>query len=97
MAFDWFRMVATVEGSATCPITENGLVRAVSQVGYPNLRLTPAMAADSRARFQAGFSGIHRFWADDMSLNDAALFDLGGLTGSRQVTDAYLAGLAFPA
>jgi predicted nucleic acid-binding protein len=61
----------------------------------PNLRLTPATAAESLARFKAGFPDVHRFWADDISLNETALFDLGVLIGSRQTTDAYLAGLAF--
>jgi toxin-antitoxin system PIN domain toxin len=95
IAVKWFRAVAAVEGWATCPITENGLVRIVSNVGYPNLRLTQAAAAESLARFKVGFPDIHRFWADEISLTDAALFDLTVLTGSRQTTDAYLAGLAF--
>jgi len=94
-AVEWFRSVAAVEGWATCPVTENGLIRVVSHVSYPNLRLTPALAAASLARFKAGFSGVCRFWADEISLTDQSLFDLGVLTGSRQTTNAYLAGLAF--
>lgn len=58
-------------------------------------RLTPALAAASLARFKAGFSGVHHFWMDEISLTDTAQFDLPLLTGSRQTTDAYLAGLAF--
>jgi toxin-antitoxin system PIN domain toxin len=94
VAVQWFR-AAAAEGWASCPITENGFIRVVCHLSYPNLRLTPAMAAESLARFKAGFPGVHRFWADDISLNDTALFDLGVLIGSRQTTDAYLAGLAF--
>jgi len=93
-AVEWFRSVAAVEGWATSPITENGFVRIVSQVSYPNLRLTPGMASVSLARFKASFAGIHNFWPDEISLTDASLFDLSILTGSRQTTDAYLAGLA---
>jgi hypothetical protein len=89
----WFRRVAAVEGWASCPITENGFIRIVSNVSYPNLRLTPSMAGESLARLKAGFS-VYRFWADDVSLTDPSLFDLGVLTGSRQTTDAYLAGVA---
>ncbi len=91
----WFRAVAAVEGWATCPFTENGFVRVVSNLSYPNLRVTPAMAAASLAQFRAGFSGVHRFWAEEISFTDTTIFDLSVLTGSRQITDAYLAGLAF--
>jgi hypothetical protein len=64
-------------------------------LSYPNLRLSPATAAESLALFKAGFQGIHRFWPDSISLTDSTMFDLSVLTGSRQTTDAYLAGLAF--
>jgi toxin-antitoxin system PIN domain toxin len=91
----WFRGTAAKEGWATCPITENGFIRIVSHLNYANFRLTPAMAADSLARLKTSFTGIHRFWTDEISLTDRELFDLPQLTGSRQTTDAYLAGLAF--
>ena len=94
-AVKWFRAIATVEGWATCPLTENGLIRVVSHLSYPNLRLSPAHAAESLAQFKAGFPGIHCFWPDAVSLTDPRMFDLTVLTGSRQITDAYLAGLAF--
>jgi toxin-antitoxin system PIN domain toxin len=94
IAVQWFRAVAA-EGWASCPITENGFIRVVSHPSYPNLRLMPVTAAESLARFKAGFSDVHRFWADDISLNETELFDLGVLIGSRQTTDTYLAGLAF--
>jgi len=94
-ATQWFHAAAAVEGWSTCPVTENGFIRVVSHQSYPNLRLTPAMAAQSLARFKNGFIDIHRFWADDISLTDPMIFDLAVLTGSRQTTDAYLAGLAF--
>jgi toxin-antitoxin system PIN domain toxin len=94
-AVTWFRSTAAAEGWSTCPITENGFIRIVSHVSYPNLRLTPALAAASLARFKQSFPGIHRFWPDEISLTDADLFDLTLLTGSRQTTDAYLSGLAF--
>ena len=91
----WFSSVATADGWATCPITENGLIRILSQANYPNSKQTPALAADLLAGFKAGFAGIHQFWADGISLTDTSLFDLNVLTGSRQTTDVYLAGLAF--
>ena len=94
-ATDWFLSGAAATGWATCPLTENGLIRITSHVSYPNLRLSPATAAESLALFKSAFAGVHRFWPDDISLSDPSLFDLSALTGSRQITDAYLAGLAF--
>jgi toxin-antitoxin system PIN domain toxin len=91
----WFRATASVEGWATSPSTENGFIRIVSGVSYPNLRLTPALAASSLAQFKSSFPATHHFWADEISLTDSAIFDLAILTGSRQTTDSYLAGLAF--
>lgn len=64
-------------------------------MSYPNLRLTPAMAARSLADLKRNFAESHRFWVDEVSLTDSEFFDLDVLTGSRQVSDAYLAGLAF--
>ncbi len=76
-------------------MTENGFVRIVSHVSYPNLRLTPFAAAESLGRFKAAFPGIYHFWTDSLSLTDTTLFQLAVLTGSRQTTDAYLAAIAF--
>ena len=95
LAVTWFRTVAVVKGWATCPITENGFIRIVSHRSYPNLQLTPAMAASSLAQFKSGFPGTQHFWEDEISLTDTTVFDLSILTGSRQTTDVYLAGLAF--
>ncbi|MDX2270250.1 MAG: hypothetical protein NW208_19265 [Bryobacter sp.] len=49
IVLSWFRNVASLSGWATCPITENGLVRVVSHSSYPNLRLSPAEVAASLA------------------------------------------------
>ena len=94
LAMTWFRKVGS-RGWATCPVTENGLIRVVSHMSYPNLRLTPGLAAESLSRFKAAFPGIHQFWADDISLTDTSILDLSWLTGCRQPSDAYLAGLAY--
>jgi hypothetical protein len=64
-------------------------------VSYPNLRLSPALAAAALLRFKTGFPDIFHFWPDEASLTDSSLFQLGVLTGSRQIPNAYLAGLAF--
>jgi toxin-antitoxin system PIN domain toxin len=79
------------EGWATCPLTENGFVRIVSQTGYA--RPMPAAAA---LRFLAEqFAETnHAFWPDNLSLTDAQQFHHDGILGPKQLTDVYLLGLA---
>jgi toxin-antitoxin system PIN domain toxin len=81
-------------GWATCPITENGFLRIVSSTAYPNLRITPGEAASVLNGLKQNFFRNYRFWPNDISLADPAIFDLGLITGARQTTDLYLAGLA---
>ena len=90
IALDWFESgVGRIW--ASCPMTENGVVRIVSQQSYP----TPVMPAQIVATLQAFQSRTdHRFWPDSISIIDAALFDHLALTSSRQVTDVYLLALA---
>lgn len=95
LAMEWFGRTAAHEGWSTGPITENGFIRIVSHIRYPNMRITPGLAAQSLATFQSSFPESFRFWADDATLADSGLFDLHALTTSAQTTDAYLAGLAF--
>lgn len=78
-------------GWASCPLTQNGCVRILSQPSYPNPQT--ANAAAQRLR-EATLSEYHQFWADDISLLDATLFDWQYLLYSRQLTDAYLLALA---
>ena len=78
-------------GWASCPITENGFVRIVSQPRYPS-PVPPARAVEVLAA--ARDSRHHAFWPCDLSLLDAQVVDRSRLHGSRQVTDAYLLALA---
>jgi hypothetical protein len=55
----------------------------------------PGMTAQSLAAIWPPFPDSHRFWNDDVSLADSTRFDLHTLTTFGQITDAYLAGLAF--
>lgn len=77
---------------ATCPLTENGFVRVVSNPVYPTARIS---AADAVARLKT-FCALpgHVFWSDNISLTDATLFDIVRLQGHQQITDLYLTGLA---
>jgi uncharacterized protein len=90
-AHKWFAAVGQASW-ATCPLTENGLIRVVSNPAYKSISATPTEAAARLRTFcsQAG----HSFWSDVISITDTALFDLSQLRGHQQITDAYLAGLA---
>jgi toxin-antitoxin system PIN domain toxin len=78
-------------GWASCAITQNGCVRIMSQPGYPN----PLPTAQVAARLaEAASTRHHLFVPSNASLLDAELFDTAQLLGHRQVTDAWLLGLA---
>ena len=90
-AHRWFCGVRQA-GWATCPLTENGLVRVVSNPAYPGRRTTVADAVDRLRRFTE--SGHHLHWSDDVSLLRPGELDGSRLRGHREVTDAYLLALA---
>jgi uncharacterized protein len=91
LAHDWFADQRHV-GWATCPVTENGLVRVLSS---PRCREAGLATADIAVRLRAlKATGRHIFWADDVSLTDDRLFRPMRMRGHRQITDVYLAGLA---
>jgi toxin-antitoxin system PIN domain toxin len=81
----------TAHGWASCPITENGCVRIMSQPGYVN---SQPIAAVARALAAATAGKHHQFWPDDVSLLDPALVDVERVHGPLQITDAYLLALA---
>ncbi len=77
-------------GWATCPLTENGLVRILSNPAYHPAAERPATIAGRLRVFRE--SGDHVFWPDDLTLSDSSRFEL--TVGHRQLTDAYLLALA---
>jgi uncharacterized protein len=89
-ALQWFGGHAA-SGWASCPLTQNGCVRVMSSPGYPNP--LPAAAVIERLA-DAVAHASHAFWADDVSLLDAAIFDASRIHGPRQITDMYLLALA---
>lgn len=78
-------------GWATCPITENGLIRALSNTAYSGAHETAAAIGRRLETFC--LSGDHSFWADQLSLRDEQRFSLSAVTHG-QLTDVYLLGLA---
>lgn len=75
---------------ATCPITENGVIRILSQPKYPNH--VPLGQATQLLR-QAMATASHQFWPCDVSFC-STMVDPSKLIGSKQVTDTYLLALA---
>lgn len=87
----WFANAAET-GWATCPMTESGCVRILSN---PAFTANPPSTSSVLRLLQTATESKsnHRFWSDDLPLS--ALLDhwSGGL-GHKQVTDAYLLALA---
>ena len=81
-------------GWATCPLTENGMIRILSQPTYPSGRRTPAVVIRILVALKAAFKDSFEFWGDNISICDDVIFDSAVIAGTRQVTDVYLLGLA---
>jgi toxin-antitoxin system PIN domain toxin len=77
---------------ATCPLTENGVIRIIGHPKYPNSPGSPVVVAGivSQLRTLPG----HVFWPDDISLIGVEHIDPGQILTSGQVTDTYLLALA---
>ncbi len=80
-------------GWASCPLTENGVVRIMSNPNYSEkMRFTPGDLIGRLKKFAA--QSNHEFWPDDLSLRDEKIFIAERLHSSRQLTDLYLLALA---
>jgi toxin-antitoxin system PIN domain toxin len=90
-AHDWFAREGR-HAWATCPLTENGLLRIVGHPRYANSPGTPAVVAEILRGLRA-LPG-HCFWPDDISLMDTGRVDASRLLHHGQVTDSYLLALA---
>ncbi len=90
LAMSWLEREIS-HGWASCPITQNGCIRIISQPSYPS----PIPAAQVARRLaEAAADASHAFWSDDISLLEPGVIDWAHVLGHRQVTDAYLLGLA---
>ncbi len=90
-AHEWFADTGH-KAWATCPLTENGLLRIVSHLQYPNSPDTPSALIDVVAGLRQ-LSG-HEFWPDDISLFDRDRIHHERLLSSAHLTDTYLLALA---
>jgi len=81
------------EGIATCPLTENALVRIPTLPSYSKtLQCTPREIIATLTDFVNAHD--HRFWPDSLSLRSSSHFRPERIPGSRQLTDIYLLSLA---
>ena len=78
-------------GWASCPITQNGFVRIISQPTY--VRPKGLLEAVALLADHAGGPG-HEFWCKDVSFLDRGVIDHTLVLGHRQITDVYLLALA---
>jgi toxin-antitoxin system PIN domain toxin len=77
---------------ATCPLTQLGFVRIVSNPAFSREALPPARAAALLADNVR--HDRHEFWRDTLAVAMAVRGVEARLQGYRQVTDAYLLALA---
>ena len=87
----WFSR-ASRNGWATCPFTQTGFIRIISNPAVTAGAITPEQAVQTLGDNLC--HRHHRFWPADIGY-PRALEILGiPITGHRQVTDAYLLALA---
>lgn len=91
-AHEWFA-TSGKQAWATCPLTENGVLRIVGHARYPNSPGTPAAVVELITGMRA-LPG-HEFWPDDLTLFDGRRIHSARLLDSAQVTDSYLLALAY--
>jgi hypothetical protein len=79
------------QGWASCPITQVGCIRIMSQAAYPNSQPAPQVA--ERLRVAAG-GPHHEFWAADVDLLAGNAVTWSAVLSPRHVTDVCLLALA---
>ncbi|MDO5652605.1 MAG: PIN domain-containing protein [Brachymonas sp.] len=89
-AQNWF---AQHQPIATCPLTENGVMRIINAPGYSRLGwIGFDIVRNKLAEICA--DSDHQFWPDNISLVRDDVLDYTRLSGHNQLTDAYLLALA---
>lgn len=90
-AVKWYRE-NSAKGWATCPLTENALMRIMGHPAYPGGPGSPAAVLPLLQRLRS-LPG-HQFWEDNISLASERFSSaLRGIT-SKKLTDVYLLALA---
>ena len=79
-------------GWATCPLTQNALLRILGNPRYPNSPGGPLVVMPFLQALLA--HPTHVFWPDVLSWEAAGVFEAEALLHHGQITDTYLRGLA---
>jgi toxin-antitoxin system PIN domain toxin len=91
-AHEWWGL-NNKSGWASCPISENGVVRIMTNPSYSRqVHFSPSTLIRTLNTFAS--QSDHEFWPDEISLRDEKVFATERLLSSRQVTDIYLLALA---
>lgn len=90
VAQSWFAKKRRA-GFRTCPLTQTGFVRISSNPKFTPEAVSPMQALALLNRVTA--LPEHQFWPANLDLA-SAIRNLDALLGHRQVTDAYLLGIA---
>jgi uncharacterized protein len=88
----WWQINSSA-GWASCPLTENGCIRIMSNPVYSKKMQFSPSDLISRVRTFAENSD-HEFWPDELSLLDDKSFDSERIHRGSQITDFYLLALA---
>jgi hypothetical protein len=91
LALKWFTR-HRAKGWATCPLTQAGFIRIVSNPAFSRDAVQPREAIQVLSANTA--ASDHTFWPDDLPVAEAVAFAGVRLIGHQQMTDAYLLGLA---
>lgn len=91
-AHAWFSSTGH-QSWATCPLTENAVLRILGDPRYPNFSGNPAAVSELLAEFFS-LPG-HIFWPDHISILDGHRVDSSRLLSSSQITGTYLLALAY--
>jgi uncharacterized protein len=87
----WFQANRSLQW-ATCPFTQIAFVRILSNPAFSRDATSPNEAEDLLAANTSHHN--HRFWPDDIDFATANKLLRKRIVGHRQVSDAYLLGLA---
>jgi len=90
-AQNWFKR-RSAEGWATCPQTQAGFVRIVSNPAFSPSAVSPGEATQALRKSLAHPN--HEYWPADVSYLEAIEPFGSQIVGHKQVSDAYLLGLA---
>ena len=80
------------QGWASCPITQNGCIRIMSQGHYRRGRFSADNVAEKLKK--ATSTHYHSFIPDNISLLDSGNIDWGKIQDHNHITDVYLLALA---